>query len=40
MCLRLMSRGIDVGLMTTPYHLARTPPGSYSGEYFISSNLF
>jgi hypothetical protein len=40
MSLLLMSRGVDVGLMTTPYHLARTPLGSYSGEYFISSNVF
>ena len=40
MCLRLMSHGVDVGLMTTPYHLARTPLGSYSGEYFISANVF
>ena len=40
MCLRLMSHGIDVGLLTTPYHLARTPPNSYGGEYFISANVF
>lgn len=40
MCLRLMTHGVDVGLMTTPYHLARTPPESYSGEYFISANVF
>ena len=40
MCLRLMAHGVDVGLMTTPYHLARTPSGSYSGEYFISANIF
>lgn len=40
MCLRLMSHGVDVGLMTTPYHLARTPPESYSGEYFISANIY
>ena len=40
MCLRLMSHGVDVGLMTPPYHLARTPEESYSGEYFISANIF
>jgi len=40
MSLRLLANGVDVGLMTTPYHLARTPPESYSGEYFISANLF
>jgi len=40
MCLHLMSRGVDVGLMTAPYHLARTPAESYSGEYFISANIF
>ena len=40
MSLRLMSHGIDVGLMTPPYHIARTPLESYSGEYFISANLF
>ena len=40
MCLRLMSHGVDVGLMTPPYHLARTPAESYSGEYFISANIF
>ena len=40
MSLRLLSHGIDVGLMTPPYHLARTPSESYSGEYFISANIF
>lgn len=39
MCLRLMSHGVDVGLMTPPYHLARTPAESYSGEHFISANI-
>lgn len=40
MAQRLMAHGIDVGLMTAPYHLARTPQESYSGEYFISANVF
>jgi hypothetical protein len=40
MCLRLMSRGVDVGLMTTPCRLARTLRGSYSSEYFISTSVF
>jgi hypothetical protein len=35
---RFRSRGIDVALLTVPFHLARTPLGAYSGEYFISSN--
>jgi hypothetical protein len=26
--------------MTKPYHQARAPEGSFSGEYFISANLF
>jgi hypothetical protein len=31
--------GVDVALLTVPFHQARTPPGAYSGEYFISSNV-
>ena len=37
---RLRKHGIDVGLMTVPFHQERAPAGSYSGEYFISPNLF
>ena len=40
-CSRLQRRhGIDAGLMTVPYQQARTPAGAYTGEYFISSNIF
>jgi hypothetical protein len=35
---RLVRRGIDVALLTVPFHQARTPAGAYSGEFFISSN--
>ena len=38
MCHQLFQMGIDVGLMTKPYHQARTPDGTKSGEYFISGN--
>jgi hypothetical protein len=37
---RLLKMGVDVGLLTKPFHQARTPSGSYSGEYFISANVF
>jgi hypothetical protein len=40
MCERLVSHGIDAGLLTKPFHQARTPAGAYTGEYFISANLF
>jgi hypothetical protein len=40
MCARLLRKGIDAGLLTKPFHQQRTPAGSRSGEYFISSNLF
>lgn len=40
MCARLAGYGIDAGLLTKPFHQQRTPSGSSSGEYFISSNLF
>jgi hypothetical protein len=40
MCARLAAYGIDAGLLTKPFHQQRTPSGSTSGEYFISSNLF
>lgn len=35
---RFVRRGIDVALLTVPFHQHRAPPGAYSGEYFISSN--
>jgi hypothetical protein len=35
---RFVERGVDVALLTVPFHQARTPRGAYSGEYFISSN--
>ncbi len=37
---RLMRMGLDVGLLTVPYHQARAPQGTNSGEYWISSNLY
>jgi len=40
MCLRWAEAGIDMGLITKPYHQARAPEGSFTGEYFISANLF
>jgi hypothetical protein len=40
MCAQLQQLGIDAGLLTKPYHQARTPAGSYSGEYFVSANIF
>ncbi len=40
-CNHLFSNGIDAGLLTCPYHIERTPNTSeYSGEYFISANVF
>lgn len=38
-CGWLVSGGIDVALLTPPYHLERTPTECYSGELFISANL-
>lgn len=40
LCRRLAGHGIDAGLVTLPYHLARTPAGAESGEYFISQNVW
>lgn len=40
MCARLLEAGLDAGLITKPFHQARTPIGSFTGEYFISANLF
>ncbi len=36
----LAAAGIDVLLLTVPYHLERAPAGTWSGEYFISHNVF
>ncbi|MFZ4777786.1 MAG: hypothetical protein ACOYM3_20650 [Terrimicrobiaceae bacterium] len=38
-CYRLQTLGVDCGLLTVPYHQARTPEGSFTGEYFISANM-
>ena len=40
MSARLAVRGVNVGLMTAPFHQERTPRGARSGEYFISANIF
>jgi hypothetical protein len=40
MCQRWADQGIDMGLITKPYHQARALEGSFTGEYFISANLF
>lgn len=40
-CNKLYEGGIDAGLMTVPYQIERTPSlANYSGEYFISGNVF
>jgi Alpha/beta hydrolase domain containing 18 len=39
LCARLRDQGIDTGLLTKPFHQARTPKDLYSGELFISSNI-
>lgn len=36
----LAAQGVDVLLLTVPYHLERAPQGTWSGEYFISQNVF
>ncbi len=37
---KLLNKGIDTCLLTKPFHQARTPEGFYSGELFISDNIF
>ncbi len=37
---KLLQKGIDTCLLTKPFHQARTPKGYYSGELFISDNIF
>lgn len=39
-CNILRESGIDSLLLTVPYQQARTPAESYTGEYFISANVF
>lgn len=39
-CFSLQKMGVDAGLLTVPYHQARTPRGSFSGEFWISANTF
>ncbi len=40
-CLKLLENVVDAGLLTIPFHQARTPKECiYSGEYFISGNIF
>jgi hypothetical protein len=39
-CRTLAECGTDVLLLTVPYHLERAPSGTWSGEYFISQNVF
>jgi hypothetical protein len=40
MCRRLRDNGVDAVLLTKPFHQVRTPAGSFTGEYFISANVF
>lgn len=37
---KLLSKGIDTCLLIKPFHQQRTPKGFYSGELFISGNVF
>jgi len=39
-CHILRESGIDSLLLTVPFQQARTPSNSYTGEYFISANVF
>jgi len=39
-CSSLLKHGIDSCLMIKPFHQQRTPKGFYSGEMFISGNIF
>jgi hypothetical protein len=39
-CKALHNKGIDSCLMIKPFHQQRTPKGLYSGELFISGNIF
>ncbi len=39
-CNRLLKNGIDSCLLVKPLHQQRTPKGFYSGELFISGNIF
>jgi hypothetical protein len=37
---KLSAKGIDTCLLTKPFHQTRSPRGFYSGELFISDNIF
>lgn len=39
MCERFWRGGIDAGLLTKPFHQARAPEGTVSGELFLSANF-
>lgn len=39
-CSSLLKHGIDSCLFVKPFHQQRTPKGFYSGEMFISGNIF
>lgn len=39
-CNRLLDNGIDSCLLVKPFHQERTPAGFFSGELFISHNVF
>jgi hypothetical protein len=39
-CNNLLKHGIDSCLLIKPFHQQRTPKGFYSGEMFISGNIF
>jgi len=39
-CSRFLDKGIDTCLLIKPFHQQRTPKGFFSGELFISHNVF
>lgn len=40
LCHQLYKNGIDTCLLVKPFHQQRTPRGMYSGELFISANIY
>jgi len=38
MCRHLSQAGINALLLTLPYHMQRTPPGTYSGQLFVTGD--
>jgi hypothetical protein len=40
LCQQLLKNGIDSCLLVKPFHQQRTPAGMYSGELFISANIY